>query len=779
MSHCIKTVTVLLIVLTTLVMATLLPLRFAAAQTQSGPPQTQSPKPTPPADEQESVVRISTQLVQIDAVVTDKKGEHVLDVNENEIELFIDGKKQPLTFFKLIKVPVKEREPEPNKRDKTTTAAVAPPNLTGRVIAPEKVARTIAFIIDDLSLSFESTAYTRDALKKFVTQQMEEGDLVGIIRTGRGLGALQQFTSDKRILLAAIDKLTWNPFARNMMPQFGTGGANGVTANPNESEEQRLERQVSQDRFDDFRDTVFLTGTLGAVNFVVRGLRELPGRKMAVLVSDGITLFGRDGQQNQQVVENVRRLVDQANRSSVVIYSLDARGLQTLSPTAADDFSGMSQQQVQEQRNQVTTAFSDSQGGLSYLAQETGGFAMLNNNDLNFGVRKILKDNENYYLLGFDPDDANFDRKYHNIRLRLTRPGLTARTRKGFFGIPDTAPRPQPKTRDEQILNALYSPFGARDFTMRMTSFFFNVDNPPPAAKPDATVKPKPDDTVKPKKDKENKMPEGTLTFVRSLLHIEADKFTTTMTPEGKRQLKIELVAFAFNEQGAITDQAGQSFLLNYTEEQYQRVLRDGIVYTSTIPLKQPGAYQFRIVARDPATGKLGSAGQFIQIPDLKKKRLAMSGIMLAGTPKPPKDAAPASASTGTAEPAAANPDPAAAQREAQQQRDLAVALRRVPRSAVLDYAFHVYNAALDSTTKQPQLSSYMELYRDGKRVHKGEERLVNLGNNVTPQRVACFGQLSFDNMASGDYAMRVVVLDKAANRKYAQVEQWIDFTVN
>ncbi|NOT59388.1 MAG: hypothetical protein HOP19_04090, partial [Acidobacteria bacterium] len=147
------------------------------------------------------------------------------------------------------------------------------------------------------------------------------------------------------------------------------------------------------------------------------------------------------------------------------------------------------------------------------------------------------------------------------------------------------------------------------------------------------------------------------------------------------------------------------------------------------------------------------------------------SGILLAGVPKPAKDAAVA-------------PVPAAAPteedlREARRQRDLGVALRRVPRSAVLDYAFHVYNAALDPATKQPQLTSFVELYKDGKRAYQGPERPVNLTNDVTPQRVACYGQLSFDNLAVGDYTMRVVVMDKAANRKYAQVEQWIDFTVN
>ncbi|MEP7343099.1 MAG: VWA domain-containing protein, partial [Acidobacteriota bacterium] len=265
------------------------------------PAQTQ-PEPPDPAQDPDNVVRISTQLVQIDAVVTDGKGNHVDTLTEDDFTLTVDGKKQTLTYFKSVKQPEGKKLEDAPKASKNSKDALPPPNLPSKPIAPENVKRTIAFVVDDLGLSFESTYYAREAIKKFVREQMQEGDLVGIIRTGRGGGALQQFTGDKRVLNAAIEKLTWNPYSRDMIPRFGVN-------DPNDGRSQ--EARDAEARFDDFRETVFSVGTLGALNFVVRGLRELPGRKMAILVSDGFKLFGRD-RDNTQVLDNLRRLVDLA-----------------------------------------------------------------------------------------------------------------------------------------------------------------------------------------------------------------------------------------------------------------------------------------------------------------------------------------------------------------------------------------------------------------------------------------------------------------------------------
>ncbi|MBI1759898.1 MAG: VWA domain-containing protein [Acidobacteria bacterium] len=722
-----------------------------------------SPQTTPQTTEQDNVVRISTQLVQIDAVVTDRKGNHLDDLQEEEFELLVDGKKQPLTYFSLTKLK-REAAPAASSKDANAPKNAAPTTMPTRNLEPERVARTIAFVVDDLGLSFESTAYTRDALKKFVSQQMQDGDLVGIIRTGRGLGALQQFTSDKRILYAAIDKLTWNPISRDMIPRFGV---NDPGASAGEDEDSRQARQDAQNRFNEFRDTVFSVGTLGAINFVVRGLRELPGRKMVVLVSDGFQLFGRD-RDNTQVLDNVRRLVDLANRSSVVIYALDAKGLLPLGMTAADDVSQMSQQQINERYSQQSQALADSQEGLTYVARETGGFAMLNNNDLSFGIKQVLKDNESYYLLGFDPEDSSFDRKFHALKVRVTRSGVQVRSRSGFLGIADSAPRPQPKTRDEQILATLYSPFGARDLSLQMTSFFFNVEQPSTPAATAAAPSPNaaaPKTQPKTANDKDNKMPPGTLSFVRSFFHIDADKLTFTDLPDNKKELKLELVAFAFNEEGVVVDQHGRSFAVTLDAARYQKVLERGFFYVADIPIKKPGAYQFRAILRDPNSSKVGSAGQFLQIPDLKKNRLAMSGLVLTGETLPPAGQ-PATPPATSQESAVKNVD-----------WEASVALRRFPRNVRLIYGFFAYNATLNAA-KQPDLLLQVELFQDGKRVFQGQPRPLEYNDKSQLKRLDCVGQLGLTGFSPGEYMLHVIVTDKLAKQKFAQADQWMDFSV-
>src|SRR5215467_13726773 len=227
-------------------------------------------------------VRISVTLVQVDAVVNDSKGRLVTDLKPEDFEIQEDGRPQKITNFSYISTENARSEP------KTTPPPVA--------LRPEQVKRTVAVIVDDLGMSFESMAYTRDALRKFVDQQIEPGDLVAIIRSGAGIGALQQFTTDKQQLYAAIDCLRWNPqgtggisaFApitsdplgrqnspirpgRNSssmgLPDAGAaGGAGAIGQAPDRS------KSGAQDEMDEFRHQMFAVGTLGAVGNVVRGL---------------------------------------------------------------------------------------------------------------------------------------------------------------------------------------------------------------------------------------------------------------------------------------------------------------------------------------------------------------------------------------------------------------------------------------------------------------------------------------------------------------------------
>src|SRR5438132_3780445 len=184
----------------------------ASSPSPSPPPQTpQAQKP-----EEVDVVRITTNLVQVDAVVTDKSGKVVTDLKPEEVQIFEDGRQQKITHFTyyVAASPSAEKSTKPVTVDKN--APPVPPNR----LRPEDIRRTIALVVDDLGLSFESTYYVRRALKKFVDEQMQPGDLVAIVRTSGGMGALQQFTSDKRQLYAAIDRVKWSGSGRAGVSAF-------------------------------------------------------------------------------------------------------------------------------------------------------------------------------------------------------------------------------------------------------------------------------------------------------------------------------------------------------------------------------------------------------------------------------------------------------------------------------------------------------------------------------------------------------------------------------
>ena len=143
---------------------------FAAASAGAQIPQS-APKPTPPGDE--DVVKISTNLIQVDITVTDAKGKIITDLKPEEVEIYENGEKEKITNFSFI------------SSVNTSTERTAVPDKNGipvpqQTLRPEQIRRTFALVVDDLSLSFESAYQTRKALKRFVDEQMQEGDLVAL-----------------------------------------------------------------------------------------------------------------------------------------------------------------------------------------------------------------------------------------------------------------------------------------------------------------------------------------------------------------------------------------------------------------------------------------------------------------------------------------------------------------------------------------------------------------------------------------------------------------------
>jgi len=704
-------------------------------QQQKVAPATQEPQGPRDTD----VVKITTKLVQVDAVITDKSGKPVTDLGSDEIEIREDGRAQRITHFSYVtqeSAGTSESAkplPSPDKN--------APPLPPVR-LRPEQVRRTIALVVDDLGLSSESTYYVRHALKKFVDEQMQPGDLVAIFRTSGGIGALQQFTADKRQLYSAIEHVRWYPSGRGQISAFAPLANDPVATEPASAE-------GGNEDFNQFREDVFSVGTLGALNYIVKGLRELSGRKSILLISDGLRIFNRDdpGRSNR-VLQALLRLVDLANRASVVIYTMDARGLQPLGLTAADSTSGLTTAQVEEQLSSRRSAFFDSQDGLNYLAQQTGGIAIRNNNDLVSGLRSVMEDQKSYYLIGYRPDDSTFDkatgqRKFHSLSLKVTRPGkFNVRMRNGFFGVSEEDSRAVATTPRERILKALVSPFGSAGVHLRLTSLFAN----------DPKVG----------------------SFMRSLLHIAASDLAFKQDPDGWFRADFDILAVTFGDNGNVVDQVGKTHTIRLRGETYKRVLRNGFVYFVTVPIKKAGAYQLRIALRDHGSERVGSASQFVEVPDVKKNRLTLSGVSVSGID-------PAALATAQSEKASPSEQPGAPGAEGEEAMDPAnsVAVRQFKSGRLLQYGFVIYNAHLDKATTRPQLQIQVRVFRDSQPVFTSKQQLVDATSQTDVKRLVTGGALRLGtDLNPGEYVLQVVVTDELADEKHRIAARSIDFEI-
>jgi VWFA-related protein len=727
---------------------------------------------TAPATDQDEVVRITTNLVQIDAVVTDHSGRQITDLSPADFEIYEDGRPQEIKNFSFISLqPTPALAPTPAPRRNDATAAPVPPIQ----LRPEQVRRTFALVVDDLGLSFESMYFVRKSLHKFVDEQVQPGDLVAVIRTGAGIGALQQFTTDKRLLHAAIDHIKFNSQTRSIgafAPYEGNTFDEKSVGNPRNSDtfdQQMSDRQTNIERNaksadKQYRDQIFSVGTLGALNFVVRGLRGLPGRKSIVLVSDTLSLLDPQGGTDFRTLENVRRLTDLANRASTVIYTMDARGLQTLGIESSDNSygtvghpsayaNGPASHQFSDGSDMIETranSYFESQTGLNYLARQTGGFFVRDNNDLNLGLRHVLDDQKGFYLIGYRPDEATFNAKtgrpdFHTLEVHLkNHPSLTVRTRTGFYGVPNENAHPVYRTREQQLLAAITSPFASGAVDMRLTSLFLND--------PDYG------------------------SFMRSLIYVDAHSLTFTNEADGTHKATVDVAAMTFGADGEIVDQRFRTETLQVNDNDYRAALRDGLTFGINLPIKKPGAFQLRVAVRDAASERVGSANQFIEVPNLDKSKLTLSGLYVASNAN--HQTVNASAQTSGA-PASTLPSDANATEGqlAESDPQTGPAVRRFRPGMVIDYGYEAYNARIDSATKRPHLQTQVHLFHDNQQIFAG--KVLDIAGQADNRRLVAFGHLQLgQNLTPGDYILQVIVTDVAGKERPRIASQWLPFEI-
>lgn len=702
-----------------------IPLVVLAALTCSS---TAGSAPRQASAQQEGVIRINVNLVQVDAVVTDSKGRPVTDLTAEDFEVLQDGKPQPITNSAFINVRDRSVTVAPPARvapqPKNAPPAPPPPPLQ---LKPEQIRRTIAIVVDDLALSFDSAVHLHDALRVWLDRQMQPGDLVAVIRTSAGMGSLQQFTSDKRVLSAAVDLVQYH---------LGRVGVSSFAPLTGAAQEGAIDTSA----FDDEIQHAYTLGTLGALQYVLQGLRDMPGRKSLIVFSENLRLsFLESGDlvstqtaNAQTDEERLRKLADAANRSSVVISAVDPRGVVYTGLTAEDTTRQMTDDQLRQASTQRAMDYIASQDGMVLLTLKTGGLFIPGDNDLAKALQEAVDDGDGYYLIGYQPDDETFAEKnpnhFHNLSVRVKRPGLTVRSRTGFFGTADDQPASTPPTRYSQLTKALASPFNSGAVRVKLTTLFSDAEK------------------------------QGS--FINAMLFVDAHDLQFTQDPDGTHTATLDLVAGTFDADGQQVETINRTWEIRVPDKTYEGLLRTGLVYSAHVPVKTPGPYQTRVVIRDATTQQLGSATEFIDVPDLKKDRLTLSGILLAEM----RSSTQAAGTPAEGQVAAEDPDGTPA-----------VRIFKSGTSAA--YVYQILNARA-GRDKKPELQMQLRLFKDGRQVFASMPAAVASGTEPNPKRLVGSGHIQLAHVSPGSYVLQLIIVDKLRKGKDSIAAQAIDFQV-
>lgn len=695
-------------------------------------------------EQDQEVVRITTNLVQVDVVVT-KDGKHIVNLKPEDFEILEDGRPRQITSFAYVST----SGPPPDTV--VTTNNAESPVVIPKPPLPKEIKRTVAIVVDDLGMSFQTMANLRTYLTKFLNENVRPNDLIAIIRTGGEVGALQQFTSDARVLANAVADLKWNPCSRVGASVLSPERAL-VVANPPEAQMQgrvppdrspssaQVSRPVVSNESNPCSVGSSVAYSINALRFVLRGMRELPGRKSMMIISDNLPLerqeatavdfgFKRPVREDANLIDvwtqstsyrdSMHSLGELAIRASVVIYGISSQRLQTIGATPADEISFPPQhaRRRPDQRDPLTnlintrsTELQRNTDGAELIAKQTGGFVVSNKND--FGFERVFEDQSGYYLIGYRPASTTFDRRFHTIQARVKRGGMTVRTRGGFFGVTGDESRAAQPT--DRVDRALISPFAANEIAVRVATYFAND----PAR--------------------------GSL--LRVFVGLDAKDLTFTVEPDGTHVAKFDLSGVLFGENGAVANRQDQSGMLRLRGRPYERALREGVIYGFDWPLKQTGAFKLRVALRDAASQKVGASGQLISVPKLDNGELALSDILLLAEQQAPAD----------------------------DDQHSALVTRRFPRGTSLAFGYTIYNASLDKSTRLPKLSTRTLVFRDAVKIYDSGAAVVNMDGQTDLQRISAGARLRLGPaLTPGEYVVQIVVEDQSSKRSVTKLTQF------
>jgi VWFA-related protein len=429
------------------------------AQQPAQPPAQQPPTPVGPnAEPPRQVIRRGINFVSVDVIVTDKQGNPVVDLTPEDFEVFEDNERQKVDTFQLIKIDqstaaLSGQLSEVRTRDDEEREAARPD------------VRIFAIFLDDYHVRRGASMGVRSPLMKFIEQQIAPGDLVGLMYPLLPVADFS-LTRNHAAIVEAVQNFEGRKFNYEPRNQFEEQYAYYPAATV-----EKIRNQVTM-------------SALRSLAIKLGGLRE--GRKSIIFVSEGFTaqlppqlndpVAAMPGLGNPsryrpgtdyasgsraeteeffagtEILGDMREVYDAANRANTSIYALDPRGL------AAFEYD------INEGVNlrTDTKGLQSTQDTLRVLADQTDGRAIVNRNDLEGGLRQIVRDSSAYYLLGYNSTQAPSDGKFHQIKVRVKRSGMQVRARRGYWAMTaeDTAratapPKPGPPPAVQAALSSL------------------------------------------------------------------------------------------------------------------------------------------------------------------------------------------------------------------------------------------------------------------------------------------------------------------------------------
>ncbi len=553
------------------------------------------------SDDQDKPIQLKTELVEMRVVVTDKQGKVVDNLRREDFEILEENVPQTIDFFSIERVEEKLRSlaqaPEPTSVKAQTQKLATPP------------ARTIVLFVDNLHLSVFSFNKVKNVLKQFIKEKVTDQDVVALIPSSGTLGVLQQFMRDRKMLLYAVDKLTrFNQpdtnFTAHLAAQVVREDDRAISVALRILGQEEAYVALSQESARAYaiargheilaNETGLRMTSLQTLRAVSDRLAEMPGQRMVVFLSDGFTVYDRDGITEHNELQAV---TGRAARSGVVIYALDAKGLMaptehTATGIASADF-GLYMAQSQREQQSI----------LQIIAGDTGGKAFLNRTDLNLPLGKILDDNNVYYSLAFYPSENNDKKKFRKVTVRVkNHPDYEVRSQKGYMPT-DTkkAEAMAQMTPRQTLMTTMLQPLPVTAIPVLAQADYLEAEGD------DAQVS----------------------------LQVRFDGEPVGYSQkDDKYDLKCEVVITAFDKSGKIVTSLLDTIKGTMTAEQVEQAKKSGYRYSKRVSLK-PGLYQLRVGVRDENTNQIGTSMSWVEIPDLKKGKLALSSLFLGKQSNP------------------------------------------------------------------------------------------------------------------------------------------------